>query len=125
MAYFQGTVSHNSTGTKNITVGFQPLGVKITVSQKTNTAQTFAHLSVGSSDGTKQRVDAFYQDTTGGTTVKDTTKIVSHWERVSGTITEKVAAHVDQATAPWTATEVKYIVDTADVNYQFLVEVWG
>lgn len=123
--YFVATSSYNSVGTKTINVGFQPAGIRITVGQKTSTSQTFIHLSDGVSDGTTQRVDSVYQDASGSQTIRSNSKIVSHYERVSGTLTEKVAAHIDTSTAPWTSTDVAFIVDTADVGYQFRIEVWG
>lgn len=124
MGYFLTTISHNTTGTKSITVPAQPLGLRITTSKKTSVTQNFAHMSMGVSDGTNQVCDAFFQDTTVGSTQRSSTKIVSVLENSAGTVTEVCAAHVDNATAAWTATAVKYIVDTANVNYQFLVEVW-
>ena len=133
MAYSWGTVSYASTGTKTLTctdvvtgATFQPSAIRITLGQKQSTSQTFSHSSIGTATSTNnQKVFSTYQDTTGGQTLDSTSKVISHWERVSGTLTEKVAAHIDTTAAPWTSTAAKIIVDTADVNYQFLVEAWN
>lgn len=121
MSYFTGTAAHSTTGVKTVSVGFQPVGMRITVGQKVGTAQGFAHKSVGIADGTNQFYDAFFEDTTGGKTVSGSTKLVSHWERVTGTITEILTVTFDS----FTATEVKYNVTLANVNYNLLIEAWS
>ena len=122
MAYFVTTLAYASSGIKStIPVGFQPTGIRITTSQKYPTAQTFAHRSVGVSDGVDQYYDSTFQDTTGGKTVNGNDKIVSHFERVSGTITEVLSVKVNsfQPTGP------KLEVITPNVNYNLLLEAWG
>lgn len=123
MAYFLTTISHSTTGTKSITVGFAAKGLHIRVGQKAS-GQNFSHMSHGSTDGVNQVCDTFYQDTTAGSTQRLSDRLVSVLENSAGTITEVCKAHIDNATAPWTATQIKYIVDTANVNYQFLIEAW-
>ena len=121
MSYFIGTLAYPSTGVKStINVGFQPTGIRITSSQKYPSAQTFSHRSVGVSDGVSQFYDSTFQDTTGGKTINGDNKIVSHWERVSGTITEVLSVKVNsfQPTGP------KLEVLTANVNYNLLLEAW-
>lgn len=63
----------------------------LTYSQK-NATDNVAHFSQGFTDGTVQRVDSTFADTTGAKTVKSTAKVLSHYERVAGTITEVIAA---------------------------------
>lgn len=121
MSYFIETISHPSTGLKTRTIGFQPTGVRITVSQKTSTAQTMAHKSVGISDGTNQICDTFYADGNYAKTERFNDRLVSHIEHNGVSFVEKVRANLDS----FTATELKYNVITADVNYQFLIEAWN
>lgn len=121
MSYFITTISHNTTGVKTITVGFQPLAAHITVGQKTSTAQTMAHLSKGITDGTNQICDTFFADGTRAKTERFSDRLVSHIEHNGTNYVEKVRADFDS----FTATELKYNVVTPDVNYQFLIEVWG
>lgn len=121
MNYFVGTISHGTTGVKTITCGFQPIGARITVGQKTLTTQNFSHKSVGVTDGATQICDTFYQDTTAGSTQRSNAKLVSVLENSAGTITEVAAAAFDS----FTATALKYNVTTANSAYQYLVEIWG
>lgn len=120
MAYFSGTIAHGSTGTKTIPVGFQPIGVRITVGQRFNTADNFTHQSVGISDGVDTNCTSIFQDTTGGKTVSSN-RLASHFERVGGTITEVLAIDFHS----FTATSVKYTVVTANASYNLLIEAWG
>ena len=127
MSYYSETISHSTTGLKTRTCGFQPYRVRITVSSKDGGETTINHQSVGESDGTLTICDYWYDDASGKTTDRivssapATGRIVSHWERVSGTLTEKVAVNFDS----FTATAAKYNVVTADVNYKFFVQMWG
>jgi len=121
MAYFVGTIAHGSTGTKTVSVGFQPLGMRITVGQKFGTAQNFAHSSIGVSDGVDQYCTSIYQDTTGGLTKSVDDKLISHYDRVGGTLTEVLAGTINS----FTATQVKYNITTANANYNLLIEAWG
>lgn len=122
MSYFLTTASHSTTGVKTITCGFQPIGARITVSAKSG-GQTYAHQSVGTTDGTNTVTDSWYQDATRGKTDRYTDRIVSQWEWDSGgsVWSEKTKATFDS----FTATEFKYNVNTADVNYQYFIEVWS
>jgi hypothetical protein len=121
MAYFTGTIAHGTTGTKTITVGFQPMGMRITVGASFGTGDNYSHRSTGVADGSWQYVDSFFQDSTGGKTVSTDTKLVSHYERVGGVITEVLSATFNS----FTATQVKYNITKATPAYNLLVEVWG
>lgn len=122
MAYLAGTASHNTTGVKTLAVGFQPIRAKITVSAKSG-GQTYAHQSVGVTDGVNQFCDAWYQDATRGNTDRFTDRLVNQWEWDSGGAAWviKTRANFDS----FTATQFKYNVITADINYQYFIEVWG
>lgn len=121
MSYFCTTTAHSTTGVKTITCGFQPTGMRITAGHEFGVSETCAHQSTGVSDGVDQFFNTFYQDTTGGKTEDGDTKIVSLYDRVSGNITEVVAASFDS----FTATQGKYNVTTADVDYNLMVELWN
>lgn len=121
MAYFLSTTAYGSAGTKTITVGFQPVRLKITVAQKFATAQAFSHSSEGVSNGTLQFCTSLFQDTTGGQTLSLDNKIISHYERVGGVLTEVLSATINS----FTATQVKINVVIPNANYNLLVEVEG
>lgn len=83
----------SSTGNRAITgLGFQPVYLRITLGQKTGTTESFVHQSEGSSTSTTQRCVSIYWDSTGGQSKEYTSKIISHWNRVAGTLTEQIAA---------------------------------
>jgi len=122
MAYFLTTASYGVTGVKTVTCGFQPLAARITVGSKTG-GQTYAHKSVGVTDGTNQVCDWWYQDATRGNTNRNSDRMVNQVEWDSGTSAwvTKTRSNFDS----FTATEFKHNVVTADSNYQYLIEVWG
>lgn len=121
MSYYATTISHGSTGTKTITCGFLPLQAKITVSAQFGTTDGVIHKSEGWTNGTNAFYNTIFSDATGRQTICGTGKLVSHYDRVGGVITEIVNATFNS----FTATQFKYNVVTADANYQFFVEVWG
>lgn len=121
MPYFCGTIAHGSTGTKTISVGFQPVALKITVAQRYQANQGFTHMSMGSSNGVKQHCDSIFQDTSGGLTLSSDMKLISHYERVGETITEVLAGTVHS----FTTGQVKYNITTANANYNLFIEIWG
>lgn len=110
------------TGSGNVAftgVGFQPNYIRITLSQKGTDSQ--GHISVGCSDGTNQLVHSTYSDTTGSKTVRSTSKIVSHYERVSGTITEVINASF----VSFDADGFTLNIATGNANYQAMVECFA
>lgn len=121
MNYYAGTISHGSTGIKTITCGFQPVSAKITVSAQFSTTDSVLHKSEGWTNGTNQFYNTIFSDATGRQTISGSSKMVSHYDRVAGTITEVVNVTFNS----FTATQFKYNVNTANANYQLFVEVWG
>lgn len=129
MSYFNCTAAYASTGVKTITVGFQPANIRVTVSQKYTGAQTYLHLSVGAGGlvdvaGTptmRQHVDSLFHDSTSAQTVSSDSKVISFHDRVSGTLTEIIAASIDS----FTATELKLNFTSVNVNYNLFIEVWS
>lgn len=120
MAYSLTTGSHGSTGVKTVTVGFQPYRAKITVSAVVG-GDTNAQESVGTTDGTLEICNAWYQDATRGKQNRFTNRMVNVYDWNGAAFVDKVVATFDS----FTATEFKYNVTTADSNYQFMIEVWG
>ncbi len=108
-----GPVTFTGTGIKTISVGFQPTWARFVVVSKTS-SQSFAHTSLGESDGSFQWVASTFHDSTGGLSANSNSKVVSHYERVGGTITEVLAASFDS----FTATAVKVNVTIGNGAYQ-------
>jgi len=130
MNYFNGTIAYATTGVQSpITLGFQPTNIKITVSQKWNGPQSYIHYStgygglvnVGGTPTMRQHVDSLFQDATGSQTLSSDSKVVSFYDRVSGTLTEILSVSIDS----FTTTALKLNVLTANSNYNLNIEVWG
>lgn len=122
MGYYCGRVTVSSTGANAFTgVGFQPTAVRIRVSQKVGTTETCNHLCIGTADGTRQNCSSMYTDATGSTTKDVNTKLISHWERVSGTLTEVLAATFTS----FDADGYTFNASTPNANYQVTVEAWN
>jgi hypothetical protein len=117
MSYVNGQITLGATGTKNVTIGFQPTWVRFVVSAK-GTGDTAAHMSVGVGSTSNQSCDSFFADTTGAKSVQSTSKVVSHYERVSGSITEKLAASFTGTSA----TGFSLNVTAADTGYTVDIE---
>ena len=89
MSHWTGRVTVSSTGNNAFTgIGFQPTWMNLRVSKKTSTTETVEHLCIGSADGTRQNCSYIYGDSTSRTTDDFNTKCISHWERISGVLTE-------------------------------------
>lgn len=116
MSRVTGLITLTGTGLKTISVGFQPTWARLEVCAKT-TPQGFSHTSAGETDGSSQFVLSTFQDTTGGYSVNSASKVVSHYERVGGTITEVLAASFDS----FTASGIKLNVITGNSAYQVLL----
>lgn len=116
MAYATGRFTLSTTGLSTFVLGFQPTWATFRVTGKA--ADTANHMSLGGTDGTNQNCGSTYMDTTGGASFDVNTKVVSHYERSGGTITEVLSASWDS----WTATGVKLNVATANTNYKVTIE---
>lgn len=121
MNYFIGTISHGSTGIKTVTVGFQPKSLRITVGSQFGNVDTIEHKSEGFTDGTAQYYHSIFSDGTGRQTISGNDRIVSHFDRVGGVLTEVLRANISS----FNATQVKYNIITANANYQLFIEVLG
>lgn len=116
--YYTTRATYGTTGVKTITCGFQPVAMRITVAGKGGSAAVVQR-SEGTADGTRQNYDSIYWDSSGGHTKDGNTKMISHWERVAGVLTEVIAISFDS----FTATEGKFNVTTADNNYSVKIEL--
>jgi len=129
MSYFNCTAAYGSTGVKTITVGFQPTNISVTVSQRWDGPQTYEHFSIGKGGivnvaGTptmRQHVDSLFSDGTGKQTYSSDSKVVSFYDRVSGTLTEVFSVSIDS----FTSTQLKLNVATANPDYNMFIEVFG
>lgn len=121
-------VSHGTTGTKTFTCGFPPKKLTVYCGPKfSETNKDITRSSHGVSDGTYQFCDSQYSDgtATGSGPLRHLDRIVHVRDRVSGTVSVRTSAIVDQTVAPWTATTCSYIVTVADPNFQYWVEIEG
>lgn len=119
MSYYIEYVSYNTTGIKTITSGFQPDRLRITYGARFGTTETNAmRWSEGIVDGVGT---SFYNSTFIDSTGKQqknggaaaSGKIVSVWDRVSGTLTEVIAGTFDS-----------FIATGAKINYSATTNVW-
>lgn len=123
MSYFLTTTAHGTTGTKTITVGFQPVGFRITVCGLWDGSDDIAHRSIGFTNGTQQYCTATCE---GMATTTLNNRIVSHWEPNGSGFSEVLA--ISLPTSPdqvLNATTIKYKVLTATADYNLLIEAWN
>lgn len=116
MDYNTGRVTIGSTPTQTVIVGFQPTWARFTVTGKGT--DTVNHISIGTTDGTHQNTNSTFSDTTGGLSVSTNTKVISHYERVSGTIAEVLSASFNS----FTSTGVEINVAIANTGYSVTLE---
>lgn len=121
MAYKTGTASYGSTGTKTITVGFQPVGLRITTGAAFGGPDGYFHYSTGRTDGTVQTCNWGFVDNSLRDSDNSSSKLVSVRENSGGSLVEVVNVSFNS----FTATQFKINVNTADANYQLFWEAWG
>lgn len=122
MSYKRTTISFGSTGVKSISwpFGTLPIGCRITLGGRFSSTDSCNHLSIGNSNGSTQSFHSTYSDNQGHQTISGINKLVSHYERIGGVITEVVSATINS----FSTTDIKINVTTANPNYQFHVEIW-
>lgn len=123
--YYIDTSSPGSTGSKTYTnSGFQPIGVRFTVGSKTGATDNVIHQSVGMADDTGYvSYTSIYGDSSNFQTKTGNAangKIISHWERVSGTLTEVIAGTF----TAYTTTGVTVNLTAATASYTMQIEMW-
>lgn len=116
MAHASGRFTLSGTGLSTFALGFQPTWANFRVTGKAG--DTVCHGSWGGTDGTNQNCGSTYMDTTGGASFDVNTKVVSHYDRVAGTITEVLSASFDS----FVATGVKLNVAIANTNYKVTID---
>lgn len=119
--YFYGTVAFSTNGVKAVTVGFQAIGYRLTIGEVFGGTDNFVHMSVGGTDGTDHYCNSTYKDNTGGLTRTVDNRVISHFERVAGALTEIMEASHDSITA----TQIKFNMLLANIDYNIQVEAWG
>jgi hypothetical protein len=117
MAYEIGTVAYGSTGNKTYALAGPPKMVRVRVGSRFNTSESYIHESIGVYDGSVCMCVSKFQDTTGGLTRNSNSKIVSHYDRIGGAITEVLAASVS-----FSGNNIIFNVTIPNPNYQLIVE---
>lgn len=92
MSYWTGRATLANGDNSFTGVGFQPNWVRISVAQKYGASETWQHLCIGQSDGTRTNCITMYGDTTTAKTLEDNTHIVLHYDKVSGVWTKVLEA---------------------------------
>lgn len=123
MSYKIGTVTYATPGLKTIILGTPstPQSVDIAVQNKYGVNEgVVRHVSMGHADSSGQRVTSYYKDNSGQDSFDSDSKIISHYERVSGTITEVMAAEFDS----FTSNGVKLYITKANSDYLIYIRVY-
>lgn len=118
--YYRALTTLAPVGLRTFSPGFLCVGYRITVAGRFGGGDPYDHTSIGGSDGTRQHVVSTFNDATGRTSMTTTAKVVSHYERVGGVITEVLSATHDsfQPTGP------RINITISNVNYQVIIEAW-
>lgn len=122
MAYYRASTSFGSTGNKTLTLdlgGDTPIGVRITMGARLNTTETSEIFAIGGTDGTRVHCHAIAP----GFSKKwpysgESSYLIAHYSSSSTKVFS--ATYVS-----WAADELVINVDTANANYQLIVEAWS
>lgn len=118
MANTFGPVTLALTGLRTTTIGIAPTSLRFIIGAK-NSSSTVIQSAHGAVDSSGfQSVLTWYGDSTGFQSTTSTSKCISVWERVSGTLTEVLSASFDS----YTASGFKLNITTANSNYQVFIE---
>lgn len=120
MSYWTGRVTPNVSGSAVSFAlgGFQPTWARFKMSQKDGVTETCSHLSLGSADGTRQNYSSNFTDGTGSSCFEGNNKVVSHYERSGGAITEIFSASF----VAFTATGLSLNIPNANSAYKLHIE---
>ena len=121
MAFYATTTSPPSAGGYTITPGFQPEEVEIMVGSAFGATSSTLRQSIGWTNGTNQFYHSLFEDSTGRQQKSGSDRIVSHWERVGGVMTEVLRVNLNS----FTPTQFKFDVITANPNYQLFIRIRG
>lgn len=120
MSYYTTRASYGTTGTKTITCGFQPVGMRISVGAKNGTATSAVQKCVGTADGTRQNYISEFINDNFKQTKDSNDKMIRHYEDVSGVLTEVVTGTFDS----FTATQGKFNLSITSNTYALTIELW-
>lgn len=88
-----GTFSVGSTGNTSVTgLTVLPNFLEFTISGRFGTTETIVQYSTGFTDGVNDLAHSIFQDSTGSRTKAYSNRCINHFQRVTGTITEKLVA---------------------------------
>lgn len=125
MSYYVGNGSYGSTGSKTLSsIGFTPVGCRITIGAKGSSEASVMHLSAGFADGVGQYVESTYADSSTWSSKFSSSKCVSHWAKVSGTLTEVISATFTSFSAS-NGGSATFNFTAVDVNYDIIFEFWS
>lgn len=113
------TLSSSGSNTLNMGTPSIPTSATLIVQNKTGTAETVKHISIGTADGSGQRVTSYFKDGTTPTTFDSTSKCIAHYERVGGVITEILSATF----TTFTSSGLTLNVTTPNANYNVYIRV--
>lgn len=121
MAYKCSTTTFGSTGVKTLTLGFQPIGFRVTIGSGFGASSNYIQYSVGWGDGTNQFNHTIYDDNT--TQYQDTSssKVISLFDDLGAGPVEVLQATFNS----FTATQLKLTCNTANAAYQVFYEAWS
>lgn len=120
MAYYNTTMTPNAIGVLTVPNGFQGKGMRVTVSSNSGT-ETINHKSVGMVDDSGwMTYHSNFTDGSGSQTKSGIDRIVSHFRRVSGVVTE-----VNSGTFhSFNPTNTKLNVTKVTSTYEWNIEIW-
>lgn len=119
MSFWSGRITVSTTGTPSFTLGgFQPTWARFKVAHQDGVSETCNHLSLGSTDGTRQNYTSNYTDGTGSENFDGNDKVILHHERSGGSL----VSVLDASFNAFTATGVKLNVTTASNAYKVHIE---
>ena len=122
MAQKTAVTTLGQAGIRNINLGATstPYAVSIVVQNKTATAESTKHVSIGSATTSGQRVTSYIKEPpNSSTTYDDLTKIISQYEWVSGAPVEVLSASFNG----FTSNGVSLNVTQTNTNYDVYIRV--
>lgn len=127
MSYQVTSFSRGTTGNCSVAgLTFLPAYLRFTISSRSGTNESYVLFSTGFTDGNLNKAHSIFQDTTGARSRYYTDRCISHLVRVTGSITEKIAASFvsfDNNGGGDYGFTVNF--SAADSNYPISVEAFG
>lgn len=111
--YQVNRITYSTTGAKTITLGGPPKLFRVTLGGRFGTTDNYSHITTFAFDGTNLICTSAME----GRTESPITKL-SHWAKISGVNTEVVNA----TNFAFSGNDITFTVNTANINYQWLIE---